>query len=351
MKLPMREFNTSGPNNPDIHFTVMREALLQKTSGQIIRPDDPKGGQYLTLFAPRQTGKTTFVEQLMKRLERRQFFPVMISFEALSGLEESVFYRELGKLLERRGDFPFPIPAMSNRFDLLDFLADLRKQLPQKLCLIVDDCDAIDDTCLGSFLHLIRPIYHFRDRGYNLHSLILVSVRNLAEIDLGDSPPFNIGEDLRLRFFTREETFDLIGQYETESGQLFTPEARDRIFHETQGQPELANALCKKMVEDLNPGSGKVLGPKIADAAIEQLLHHDISGNLTNVLNKARKVKKEVIALLKTDTKTEFFIDMKWQKFLWIEGIIDVDDLGDWRKYVKFSCPLYEKKLRDAFQP
>jgi predicted AAA+ superfamily ATPase len=45
----------------------MREALLQKTLGQIIRPDDPKGGQYLTLYAPRQTGKTTFVEQLMKR--------------------------------------------------------------------------------------------------------------------------------------------------------------------------------------------------------------------------------------------------------------------------------------------
>jgi hypothetical protein len=66
---------------------------------------------------------------------------VLISFEALAGAEEAIFYRELGKLLERRGDFPFPIPAMSNRFDLLDFLADLRKQLPQKLCLIVDDCD------------------------------------------------------------------------------------------------------------------------------------------------------------------------------------------------------------------
>jgi hypothetical protein len=133
---------------------------------------------------------------------------------------------------------------------------------------------AIDDVCLGSFLHLIRPIYHFRDKGYNLHSLILVSVRNLAEINLGDSPPFNIGEDLRLRFFTHEETFDLIGQYETESGQLFAPEVKERIFYETQGQPELANVLCKKMVQDLNPGLGKVIGPKIADAA--EQLNNDI---------------------------------------------------------------------------
>jgi predicted AAA+ superfamily ATPase len=62
----MREFNTSGANNPDIHFTVMREAQLQQALEQIIRPEDPKGGRYFTLYAPRQTGKTTFVEQLVK---------------------------------------------------------------------------------------------------------------------------------------------------------------------------------------------------------------------------------------------------------------------------------------------
>ena len=115
----MREFNTSGPNNPDIHFTVMREALLQKALEQIVRPADPKGGRYFTLYAPRQTGKTTFVEQLVKRLVRQQFFPVLISFEALTGLEEPIFYRELGKLLERMGDFPFAIPTMSSKLDLV----------------------------------------------------------------------------------------------------------------------------------------------------------------------------------------------------------------------------------------
>jgi hypothetical protein len=345
----MREFNTSGPNNPDIHFTVMREALLQKALEQITRPADPKGGRYFTLYAPRQTGKTTFVEQLMKRLDRRQFFPAMISFESLAGLEEFTFYRELGKRLDRMGNFPFAIPEMSSRHDFEDFLSALKTQIPQKLCLIIDDCDAIDGSRLGDFLHLIREVFHARGQSYNLHSLILISVRNLAEIDLGDASPFNIGEELRLRFFIREETYDLIGQYEAESGQQFAPEAKQQLFYETQGQPELVNVLCKRMVEDLNPGPGKTIGPEIANKAVEQLLHLDIFGNLATILKKARKAKKHVIALLDAAAKTEFHIDMEWQKFLWLEGIIDVEDLGGWRKYVKFSCPLYEKKLREAF--
>jgi len=347
----MREFNTSGPNNPDIHFTVLREALLQKALAQITHPADPKGGRYFTLYAPRQTGKTTFVEQLMKRLDRQQFFPVMISFEALSGLKESVFYHELGKRLERRGDFPFPIPAMNNKFDLLDFFADLRKQLPQKLFLIIDECDAIDDSCLGDFLHLLREVFHFRDKGYNLHSLILVSVRNLAEIDLEHASPFNTNDEIRLSSFTCEETLDLMGQYEAESGQLFAPEVKERIYYETQGQPGLVNALCKKMVEELNPGLEKIIGPDIAHEAIKRFIHVDISKNVANIVNKAKQVEDHILELFTTRSKINFNIDEEWQKFLWMHGVIEVEEASDGEKYIKFACPLYQKKLYFAFKP
>ncbi|MCI0693350.1 AAA-like domain-containing protein [candidate division KSB1 bacterium] len=217
----MREFNTSGPNNPDIHFTVMREALLQKALEQITRPADPKGGRYFTLYAPRQTGKTTFVEQLMKRLGRRQYFPAMISFEALSGLEESTFYRELGKRLDRMGNFPFAIPEMNSRHDFEDFLSALKTQIPQKLCLIIDEFDGLNAPYLGDLLHLLRLIYHARGQKYNLHALILIGVRNLTEINIERASPFNTNDEIRLRFFTREETYDLMAQYEAESGQLF----------------------------------------------------------------------------------------------------------------------------------
>jgi hypothetical protein len=347
----MREFNTSGPNNPDIHFTVMREALLQKALEQITRPADPKGGRYFTLYAPRQTGKTTFVEQLINRLDRRQFFPVLISFEALAGAEEPVFYRELGKLLERRGDFSFAIPAMRSKYDFIDFLAALKTQMPQKLCLIIDEFDGLNAPYLGDVLHLFRDIYQARDKKYNLHSLILIGVRNLTEINLDYASPFNTNDEIRLAFFTREETFDLMGQYEAESAQQFAPQVKERIFYETQGQPGLVNALCKKMVEDLNPGPGKRIGAEIANEVVERFIRIEISKNVSNILNKARAEEEHLIELFNTAAKIEFHIDLEWQKFLWVHGIIDVEDAGGGEKYIKFACPLYQKKLYYFFKP
>jgi hypothetical protein len=347
----MRKFNTSGANNPDIHFTVMREAQLQQALEQITRPADPKGGRYFTLYAPRQTGKTTFVEQLMKRMDRQQFFPAMISFEALANADEPIFYREFAKLLDRRGNFPFPIPEMSNKYDLIDFFAALKTKLPQKLCLIIDEFDGLNAPYIGDLLHLFRDIYQARDKKYNLHSLILIGVRNLTEVNLEHASPFNTNDEIRLSFFAREETFDLMAQYEAESGQLFAPEVKERIYYETQGQPGLVSALCKKIVEDLNPGTGKMIGPEIADEAIERFIRVDISKNVANIVNKARQVEDHVLELFTTSKKIDFNIDEEWQKFLWVHGVIDVEDSGGKEKYIKFSCPLYQKKLYFAFKP
>lgn len=347
----MREFNTSGPNNPDIHYTVMREALIEKALAQIAHPADPKGGRYFTLYAPRQTGKTTFVEQLMRRLDREQFFPALISFEALAGAEEPVFYRELGKVLERMGDFPFPIPAMSSKYDLMNFLAALKTQMPQKFCLIIDEFDGLNAPYLGDLLHVLRQVYHARGQKYNLHSLILIGVRNLTEINLERASPFNTNDEIRLGFFTREETLDLMAQYEAESGQQFAPEAKARLFYETQGQPGLINALCRKMVEDLNPGLDKILDAKIADEVVERFIRVEISKNVSNIMNKAREAEDHIIELFNTSAKIPFHVDLEWQKFLWVHGVIDVEDTGGKEKYVKFACPLYQKKLYYFFKP
>ena len=42
----MREFNTAGPCDPTLHYTVMREALIAVGSEKV------RKGRYFTLFAP-----------------------------------------------------------------------------------------------------------------------------------------------------------------------------------------------------------------------------------------------------------------------------------------------------------
>ena len=56
---------------------------------------------------------------------------------------------------------------------------------------------------------------------------------------------FNIkAESLRLGDFTEDEVRSLLGQHTAETGQEFAPGVIDRIWHLTQGQPWLVNALA-----------------------------------------------------------------------------------------------------------
>lgn len=67
----MRYFSTSGPCNPDEHYTVMRETLVAKGQTLVER------GCYFTIFAPRQAGKTTYFQLLFRQLKQEAYMPVM----------------------------------------------------------------------------------------------------------------------------------------------------------------------------------------------------------------------------------------------------------------------------------
>ena len=71
----MRYFNTSGPCDPDKHYTVMRKALIAEGQKMV------EHGRYFTIFAPRQAGKTTYFQLLMKELQKKEYTPIWMSFE------------------------------------------------------------------------------------------------------------------------------------------------------------------------------------------------------------------------------------------------------------------------------
>lgn len=73
----MRIFNTSGPCDPDRHYTVMRERLVAQ--GEVL----VAGGRFFTIFAPRQAGKTTYFQLLFRRLAQQGYTAVWVSFEGL----------------------------------------------------------------------------------------------------------------------------------------------------------------------------------------------------------------------------------------------------------------------------
>ena len=73
----MRYFNTSGPCDPEKHYTLRRGALIAKGREMV------EQGRYFTIFAPRQAGKTTFFLLLLDELRQADYTPIWVSFENL----------------------------------------------------------------------------------------------------------------------------------------------------------------------------------------------------------------------------------------------------------------------------
>ncbi|NER00879.1 MAG: ATP-binding protein, partial [Cyanothece sp. SIO2G6] len=122
--------------------------------------------------------------------------------------------------------------------------------------------------------------YPDRPQGFP-QSLALIGVRDVRDYKVasGGSPslntasPFNVKvESLTLRNFTPTELATLYEQHTQETGQIFTPEAIQRSFEVTQGQPWLVNALARQMVEVLVPDPSQPITVSHVEQAKEILI-------------------------------------------------------------------------------
>src|SRR5262249_52024897 len=114
------------------------------------------------------------------------------------------------------------------------------------------------------------------------HSAVLCGMRDVRDYKtasggdpsrLGTSSPFNIKiTSMRLGDFTAEEVARLYRQHTTETGQEFTPDAIDRAYCYTQGQPWLVNALANDIIEEMRIAPPTTITADHVDAAKERLI-------------------------------------------------------------------------------
>jgi len=80
--MPRRTFVTGGPALPGENYFVKRERELTDFLQRV------EQGKYIVIFAPRQTGKTTFFYQALKVLENApNYIPIPLDFEIYSRAE------------------------------------------------------------------------------------------------------------------------------------------------------------------------------------------------------------------------------------------------------------------------
>ena len=266
----MRFFNTAGPVNPAIHYCLppLERFDLQDVLLLIAQQ------KYFVLHAPRQTGKTTWLLALMSHLNAiGQYCCVYVNVEVGQSARENV-RRGIRAVMSAiaAGARDFACEILPNQLwpDILERQGEDRaleelltvwaERSPLPLVLLIDEIDALVGDTLIAVLRQLRAGYAKRPCSFP-QSAILCGVRDVRDYRIHSSQEkaiitggsaFNIkAESLRLGNFIRGEMESLYRQHTDETGQVFTPEALNRLWELTQGQPWLVNALgyetCFKM--------------------------------------------------------------------------------------------------------
>ena len=267
----MRFFNTAGPINSEIHYYVPHR-LDEKLIAQLIEQQ-----KYFVLHAPRQSGKTTAILNLVRELNATGTYKAFyFNSEAAQAARSNVLegMRTILSTIKSWGQDIF-LPSdpffscieqelahiSGNSLDA--FLTTWASASDKPIVIFIDEIDSLVGDTLISVLRQLRSGYPKRPKNFP-QAIGLIGVRDVRDYRiwsdqnqatvLGGSA-FNIkAESLKLLAFSPEQVRMLYLQHTQETGQQFTPEAIDHAFYLTNGQPWLVNALayeaCFRAVTD-----------------------------------------------------------------------------------------------------
>ena len=271
---------------------------------------------YWVLHAPRQTGKTTFLQSWMRKInaegaavacyvsvERCQQFPD--ASDAIPMICESILSYARSFL---PGDLVPALPEATQGSMLDRILTDWSAMVaPKPLVVLFDEVDVLQDQALVSFLRQLRGGFARRGVGQFPVSVALVGMRDLRDylikskdgVALSPGSPFNIKQDsASLSNFTSPDVQALIAQHTGESGQLFSGEAVQAIYDLTRGQPWLVNALLQKCVWQLRTHGEAVEIGHVREA--KEMLIQERAVHLDSLAERLRdgRVKQIVQSIL-----------------------------------------------------
>lgn len=307
----MKKFGTYGPVNSHEHYVVSRKMELADFIDRV------KQGRYIVLFAPRQTGKTTFFKNALNLLtnEGEDYFPIQLNFEEYKNHSVDAFYtdvfedikEEIDAVLNRKGVFP---PKELKQF-LQDFtisghvtLRRFFRQLPTlltsnsskttipRIIVTIDEFDGIPSDIVSDFLHTLRRIYLSDEDVRSPYSVCIVGVKNITQLNYDRSiSPFNIQDEFTLPNFSHTQVQELLEQYSDEVGQHFSTDTVAMIHSQTAGQPFLVNRIAQILTDEFNIDKSETIGtPHFLDAHAKIL--EERNTNIDHLITNIRRDKR-----------------------------------------------------------
>ena len=357
----MRHFGTEGPVSPEKNYTVSRAAELADFIDRV------KRGKYLVIFAPRQTGKTTFFQSALDTLvdEGPIYLPIELNFEVYENVEASNFYSYLsediregiGYVFQKRGSTPADALArfldtakITDHVSMVKYFRHLASLLDnQQVVMVIDEFDGIPKSAVSGFLHSLRHIYLNRSAPQCPYSVGIVGVKSIAQLDYDRSiSPFNIQDEFAVSNFTLEQVRELLGQYTAEVGQVFAPEVIEGIHKQTAGQPFLVNRFAQALTTELEIPKTEAITMAHFSKAHTRLLR-ERNRNITHLLTNIRRDPRFETTLMEIasyDKGVDYNLDNEVISELTTYGVITEGAEG----LCEIVNPIYQYRIMRAFK-
>jgi len=311
---PKRTFEKSGTVNPETSYYVPLENVVN-TDNQDMKTMVDKG-RYFSIFAPRQSGKTTFLEEFCSELHKDPaYVAIILCFQDYSNLDITGFYSEIEQelyeqLTDRLRDVHCEKTETVNRFLESHHLTDhisfrrLFEQLNRiikfkKIVIFIDEFDGIPVDELENFLTSLRKLYlkSKKVKQKALYSIGLVGIRDITKLIVGGVSPFNIADQVDLPSFSLKNVHDLYAQYTSETNQLFQKAAVRKVYEETAGQTWLVNRLGTILTLNIKPNTTNPIDEQDVEKAM-QILLKERNDHFNNLYEKAKLYKETFIEIV-----------------------------------------------------
>ncbi|MCP5047989.1 MAG: hypothetical protein GY940_12505, partial [bacterium] len=354
----MRRFSSYGPLNTKIHYYAPRKDLISKAYTRLVGENPDEGGHYITVWAPRQCGKSWLMIQIYQQLLKNPYFHVVpVSLERV---KHETNVKEIiriiaAKIGERLGKSFLNIDTQEK------FQEIFRKDILEKpLILILDEFDALIEEAISVFVGAFRNAHIERlyesdkptgEKSYVLHAVALVGVRSVLGVENAKGSPFNVQQSLHISNLTYDEMKEMFLWYEKESGQKVEEDVLRQLFYETRGQPGLVGWFGELLTDTYNRDKSKAIDMENFEevyAAASQVLPNN---NILNIISKAKTepYKETVLELFKTDQKIAFTYDDTHLNYLYMNGVIDKEIVNRDKYFAKFASPFVQKRLFNYF--
>lgn len=269
---------------------------------------------YFSIYAPRQSGKSTAAQEYVKHLQTGGEYKALyasLDIARNTGNDEDRANRSILYALETSIAISYPEDE-----EALDYLRQMRtshfipreavhaclshwcKRSAKPVVLLLDEVDGLDEKPLVSLLSQIRFGFE-QDRKNQAfpRSIGLISMRYIKDYQLpkGDKDgerrysPFNIISDfIRLEDFSEGEVEKLLAQHTHETGQRFEEKAIKEIYRLSQGQPWLVNALANQTCyRDILDRTKSIDAEMIQRAKNTLILRHET--HIDNLLERLKE--------------------------------------------------------------